>query len=257
MSHVFLRKWNHHDKCSLYLLSPPGGKYFLCPFCKGGGNANWTSHAWAFTACGGSTDQWGNKPRPTRLQKEYLQRKGAFAFSPNSPKVDGVHESALHSDLRMASSGESLKNFIRPLHLQFLLLLPRVVQVMMALMTASQNPQASVILAGHSRSICFLPGLRTFLPATTKPFGKVFCKPGPKHCGALVCLFWLEFLFPSIPHCDWFRKVALSSVACFLKRLCGWWPHFFDAVCMISLYQWATVALLLRNMLRDGFRKDQ
>lgn len=119
----------------------------------------------------------GKNPRPTRLQKRIPSKEESLAFSPNNPKVDGVQESALHSDLGVASSGESLKNFIRPFHLQFLLLLPRVIKAMMALMTASQNPQASIILGWHPGSICFLPGLCTFLRAPSKHFGKVFCKP--------------------------------------------------------------------------------
>lgn len=78
----------------------------------------------------------------------------------------------------MASSGEYLKNLIGPLHLQFLLFLPRVINVMKALMTASQNPQGSLILGWHPRSMCFLPAPpplpRTFLQASTKHLGKSF-----------------------------------------------------------------------------------
>lgn len=194
---------------------------------------------------------------PPDSRNEYLQRKRALPLAwiiRKFMKFMRVHftEWSLCGILR-----ESLKNFIRPFHLQFLLLLPRAIKAMVTLMRASQHPQASIILGWHPGSICFLPGLHTFLLAPTKHFGKVFCKTCRKYCWALVCLCQFEFLFPSIPHCDRFRKVALSSLAHFLKRLCRWWPHFFDTVWMISLYQQATVALLLRNMLRDWFRKHQ
>ena len=74
----------------------------------------------------------------------------------------------------MAFSGERPKNLIGPFHLQFLSFLPRVINAMIALMTAPQNPQGSVILPWHPGMICFLPGPCAFLWAPAKHSGKSF-----------------------------------------------------------------------------------
>lgn len=114
-----------------------------------------------------------------------------------------------------------------PFHLQFLLFLPRVTNVMMALMTAPQNPQGSVILWWHPRMICFLPGPCAFLQAPTKHPGKLSVNLCQEVLLGLAGPFlvwipsWWLILGGFYPLWFFFKNSNHNS------RL---WPHFFDSV---------------------------
>lgn len=62
----------------------------------------------------------------------------------------------------------------RTLLTPFSLVLPRVINAPMALMTTPQNLQGSPVLGWHHRVICFPIGPCTFLHASAKPWGRSF-----------------------------------------------------------------------------------
>lgn len=88
-------------------------------------------------------------------------------------------------------SGDN-RTFLTP----FSLVLPRVINTPMALMTTPQNLQGSIILGWYHRTICFPIGPCTFLQMPTKPWGRSSVRgiSGPPKVFASLYCFSLPFL---------------------------------------------------------------